>query len=134
MKAISIILISFGVLLMISLGIYWIVDYGKSIEQIIAVEKFVGNTNALDQELIHLKALRNTAYLMIGIAMLCVLALIYMNYLRIVAIALFVGSPLIVAFMSIPETLVFTSPLLLGGIIAYLSIRNQEPLFLVRVE
>ena len=134
MKAISIILISFGVLLMVCLGVYWIVDYGKSIEQIIAVEEFVGNTNALDQELIHLKTLRDAAYLMIGIALLCVLALIYMNYLRIVAIALFVGSPLIVAIMSIPETLVFTSPLLIGGIIAYLSIRKQKPLAYIRVE
>lgn len=128
MKFFSIILISLGALSMGVVGVYWFLNYQRNIKQMIPVEKFVGNAEVPNKKPAHLEYIRNITCLMLAIALLCVLALIYLNRLRILAIAVSLGSPLLVAFLSLPKTILFTSPLLIGGIIADEGIiRNHRP-------
>jgi len=127
MKVAALILGLIGSLVTVGLGSKWVADYNKYESTIASIEQLseqMGGGGALADSLTGIKKLKSAGYALVGLGILALLASVLVFKLgKLSGIVMWVAAIVPVVFA--PRSLIFTSLLIVAGILAFLTKSKQ---------
>ncbi len=121
MKIAVIVVVILGALASFSLGVTWLSDFNEYKTELAAANETsaeISSDPELSKALRDVETLRNCAYALIVCAIIALVAVFLMRRIGKIAAVIIVATGIVPAFFS-PTSLLFTSLLVIGGILAF---------------